>query len=693
MLLHAREKVGKSTLLRAAVAAATNGNPFLEQPTIGGRVLWVGEEAVGDVKGQLVEAGANLDRLFFIRELNPSRKHEASLPKLVALLRPVWVIIDTWKHYLHVNRVTDTAGPGEQGLLLGDVANLAQQYDVAITVSHQNMKNRPEYRDSTVLGAIADMIAPFDRGDAPLVRRLRPSGRWHLAPVDIRWTRGVGYEVVDDAEGAEPSGRRSSAESVPDRLLLHLLDLDPDARPSARVLASALSCQGRRYNELKAAVERLVGEGSIDHARRPGSASSRDGGFALTPEGRLRAEALRENFNSGLATNEREHNSARGAQPFPSLQPRGWPETGTQPRPPRSRIEQVEPASPCSRVEEVEERVLVCLLQRPGQTATTVLVPAPEAPCSRRRSFQAGANYYRLKLSDIKGRKGRRDVYGATAPGKDRNRAGPPGRVCPLHRVRPGQGALPIRRDLCRRQEPACPHAPTETDRCEDTRRQVVGRQTKVRPLTPSIPAGLPIRFGRSWKAARRWPADWTNSRLPAVSRLRWSACRAALRRRRSGFAPVAPPAQSRRRAVLRPSGGPLALRSRRDLRHRARLVRRSGRPGHRCRARRDRRCSIIVAAWSDDAALLEALFWDRSWIVGRRLERLAGRQSAVHRPHRGRMPRVAVAVSGESPEAPAVHGRAFHLPARVARQPRALRTSTPDCVTASFRRRPRRLL
>ena len=79
----------------------------------------------------------------------------------------------------------------------------------------------------------------------------------------------------------------------------------------------------------------------------------------------------------------------------------------------------MEPASPCSRVEEVEERVVVCLLQRPGQTATTVLVPAPEAPCSRRRSFQAGANYYRLKLSDIKGRKGRRDVYGATAPGKE----------------------------------------------------------------------------------------------------------------------------------------------------------------------------------------------------------------------------------------------------------------------------------
>ena len=43
-LLHAREKTGKSTLLRAAVAAVTRGLPFLEQPTISGLVLWVGEE-------------------------------------------------------------------------------------------------------------------------------------------------------------------------------------------------------------------------------------------------------------------------------------------------------------------------------------------------------------------------------------------------------------------------------------------------------------------------------------------------------------------------------------------------------------------------------------------------------------------------------------------------------------------------
>ena len=62
-LLHAREKVGKSTLMREGMAAVTRGVPFLEQPTIQGRVLVVGEEAVGDIKGQLLEAAADLDAI------------------------------------------------------------------------------------------------------------------------------------------------------------------------------------------------------------------------------------------------------------------------------------------------------------------------------------------------------------------------------------------------------------------------------------------------------------------------------------------------------------------------------------------------------------------------------------------------------------------------------------------------------
>ena len=250
-LFHAREKVGKSTLLRAAVAAVTRGTPFLKQSTIPGCVLWVGEEAIEDVKGQLFEAGANLDQVYFIRRLNRDPGHESSLPRLVALLRPVWVIIDTWQHHLKTHRVTDTAGPGEQGLLLGDVVDIAQQYEAAITVSHHNSKNKPhEYRDSTALGAVADMIVSFDRGEQLTVRRLRPSGRWPVDPVDIRWERGVGYEVVQDAEQAKASSRQTRVAPMDDRVLLYLFELDPDAKPSARALAAALRCQGRRYEQM-----------------------------------------------------------------------------------------------------------------------------------------------------------------------------------------------------------------------------------------------------------------------------------------------------------------------------------------------------------------------------------------------------------------------------------------------------------
>ena len=38
--------------------------------------------------------------------------------------------------------------------------------------------------------------------------------------------------------------------------------------------------------------------------------------------------------------------------------------------------------------------------------------------------------------------------------------------------------------------------------------------------------------------------------------------------------------------------------------------------------------CTDIVVAWSaPEVSLLDAMFWDRCWIVGRRLERLSGRR------------------------------------------------------------------
>ena len=301
-LLHAREKVGKSTL-RAAVAAVTRGEPFLEQPTIGGRVLWVGDEAVAAVKGQLAESAADLDRVFCIRGLRPDTDDESSLPRLVARLRPVWVIIDPWQHYLKVYRVTGAAAPGAQGLLLGDIVDLAREYEAAVTVSHYNAKNRPDaYEVSTALGAVADRVVSLGRGESPTTRRLPPSGRWHLDPVAIRWTGGLGYSVVRDTEQTERSGK-PHARPIDDHVLLHLRELGAEVRPSARELASKLRCRGRRYEELRSALGRLLAEGVVDCVQRPGARSGRNRGYALTERGRHRAETLRNPSDCGVSTN------------------------------------------------------------------------------------------------------------------------------------------------------------------------------------------------------------------------------------------------------------------------------------------------------------------------------------------------------------------------------------------------------
>ena len=304
-LFHAREKVGKSTLIAAAVAAVTRGRPFLEQPTMVGDVLWVGEEAVGDVKGRLEQCNADLNRAYFVSRPSPNREHESSLGQLVSTLRPRWVILDTWSHYLQVHGVKDTAGPGEQGLLIGDVARLAREYQTAIIVLHHNRKNPSataasgdadgEYRDSTALGAAADMIVSMSRGATDQARRLTPSGRWREDPLTVVLEPGTGYTVTPDLEPAKEAGSDGHGPQRPltDRVLLHLVHCDPNARPNAGTLSRALDCRGRRYTDLRSALDTLVDAGSIDHAQRSGTTSKKALGYVLTDDGRVRAERLR----------------------------------------------------------------------------------------------------------------------------------------------------------------------------------------------------------------------------------------------------------------------------------------------------------------------------------------------------------------------------------------------------------------
>ncbi len=107
---------------------------------------------------------------------------------------------------------------------------------------------------------------------------------------------------------------------------------------------------------------------------------------------------------------------------------------------------------------------------------------------------------------------------------------------------------------------------------------------------------------------------------------------------------------------------------SKRYLRNRALLVRRSGRPGYRCgpgRARPLQRHRRRVGRRRGVARIgLLGPLLDR-----RQSSRASRRAPApVHRLRRVRVPRVAVPAPGRVPEASAVHRRALHVPAGVAR-------------------------
>lgn len=297
-LLHAREKVGKSTFLSAAVAAVTQGRAFLQVPLAVGDVLWVGEEAAPDVKGRLTRVDADLDRVLFIRSPSPIQGDEASLPQLVAYFRPRWLIIDTWTHYLtSVQRVGD--GLVAQARRLGDVVDLARRYGTAVTISHHDQKQAPRgdklgtYRGSTAIGAAVDMLVSMTLGRTKRGRRFSPYGRWQQQPMTIEWSPGCGYRVL----GAPLAKRLASPDRalpLKDRLMLLLLQVGSDARPPARELAAALGSGGSRYQEFRAALDELVASELIDHRQRPGTTGRHMCGYSLTPAGRARAESVRE---------------------------------------------------------------------------------------------------------------------------------------------------------------------------------------------------------------------------------------------------------------------------------------------------------------------------------------------------------------------------------------------------------------
>jgi hypothetical protein len=195
-LLVAREKVGKSTLARAAAAAVSKGCAFLGQPTQQGTVLWVVlEELLADVVFKMARFDADSESVFLLQPLLEQRFE--GLREEVAAVRPRLLVIDTLASYVEGEEIDENSSMAWTRIL-NQLRRLAEEYQVAVILLHHATKRDGTYRGSTAIGASVDQIVEMHEGEAnSTVRVFRCRGRWDIADYSVRFDEtSMSYEYA-----------------------------------------------------------------------------------------------------------------------------------------------------------------------------------------------------------------------------------------------------------------------------------------------------------------------------------------------------------------------------------------------------------------------------------------------------------------------------------------------------------------
>lgn len=238
-LLAAREKLGKSTLATAHAAAVSTDGMLFGEECLGGPVLWIGEEAPGDVARRLASFGANLAHVYLA---DPSLGF-AGLADATTTLRPVLVVVDSLAEFVSGD-IEDAHASAAWVPVLRQFALLARQHDAAVVLVHHARKSDGGYRDSTAIGAGVDVVLELTEGDEAEVRKVRARGRWTIGDYAVRLA-GAAYELA------------SGEISVDARVLLYV-----EGHPgcSLRELRRAVTA---RAADVDAALARLEARGAV----------------------------------------------------------------------------------------------------------------------------------------------------------------------------------------------------------------------------------------------------------------------------------------------------------------------------------------------------------------------------------------------------------------------------------------------
>ncbi|HUG00888.1 MAG TPA: AAA family ATPase [Longimicrobiales bacterium] len=245
-LFAAREKLGKSTLARAAAAAVTRGRKFLDRWAPEGEVLWFAlEEHPSDVARGFSQVDADPARVHVVTRLAGSFDDYRAA---IAAVRPRLAVLDTLTAF--VRFLGDRDRPESEGdnlrwaAVVQRLVEPAHEFDAGVLLLHHGRREDGRYRGATAIGGEVDVILEMDEGADPGERKIRAVGRFPMESFAVRRT-GSEFELA----GGELA--------VDARVLVHV---SRSPRCSQREVESSVT---GRAKDIREAVERLLAAGTL----------------------------------------------------------------------------------------------------------------------------------------------------------------------------------------------------------------------------------------------------------------------------------------------------------------------------------------------------------------------------------------------------------------------------------------------
>lgn len=193
-LLSAREKIGKTSVMAAAAAAVTRGDRWLGSPATRGSVAWwagITESTPVDVARLVRGFGGDVSRLYLVEA--PGDPF-ALLERALEAWRPDVLVLDSLAALVSGLEL-DSGDAQGWTRVMARLRGMAVAHECGVVAIHHGNKATGEYRDSTAIGASADVLVALSEGEMEGERKLKSVARWSIPPARVRLVEpaGEGY--------------------------------------------------------------------------------------------------------------------------------------------------------------------------------------------------------------------------------------------------------------------------------------------------------------------------------------------------------------------------------------------------------------------------------------------------------------------------------------------------------------------